>query len=147
MQETKQKVTLTAASIWRVLSAFAFSFILFSCTGKQADQQQSTATLKALSENRPTEIKNSVPEKVYEVLEYIRKNNKAPEGYVGGRKFGNFEKRLPINNAKGKKLQYQEWDVNPKVEGRSRGKERLVTSNDHTAWYTKDHYESFIEVE
>ena len=87
-----------------------------------------------------------IPAKVLMVLGYIRTYHRAPDGYEGGRKFGNFEKLLPINDPTGKKMKYQEWDVNPKVQGKNRGKERLVTSDSDQAWYTPDHYDSFIEI-
>lgn len=88
---------------------------------------------------------SQVPEKVYEVLKYIDKNNKVPDGYVGGRHFGNFEGLLPDKNNQ-KKIKYREWDVNPKVQGKNRGVERLVTGDDSSAYYTGDHYESFIKI-
>ena len=90
--------------------------------------------------------KSKVPPKVYKVLDYVRAYGKAPEGYVGGRKFGNYEKRLPITGPGGRPMKYQEWDVNPKKPGKNRGPERLVTSADRRAWYTGDHYESFTEI-
>jgi len=93
-----------------------------------------------------TSKQERIPPKALEVLAYIRKHNRAPEGYVGGRKFGNFEKLLPQKNKAGQPIQYREWDVNPKQEGRNRGAERLVTSSDSRAWYTRDHYNSFVEV-
>ncbi len=83
----------------------------------------------------------AVPQRVLDVLEYIKKNNKAPEGYVGGRTFENRENRLPRNTT------YQEWDVRPKVKGKNRGPERLITSKDKHAYYTKDHYRSFTKIE
>ncbi|GAA4456561.1 hypothetical protein GCM10023189_26020 [Nibrella saemangeumensis] len=88
----------------------------------------------------------NIPAKVYEVLRYVRTNNRAPEGYVGGRRFGNFENHLPRLDVSGRRINYQEWDVNPKREGRNRGAERLVTGSDGRAWYTRDHYNSFVEV-
>jgi len=93
-----------------------------------------------------TSKQEGIPPKALEVLAYIRKHNRAPEGYVGGRKFGNFEKLLPQKTKVGQPIQYREWDVNPKQEGRNRGAERLVTSSDSRAWYTRDHYNSFVEV-
>ena len=93
-----------------------------------------------------TSRQENIPPKVFEVLDYIRKNNRAPEGYVGGRRFGNFEKLLPEKTKGGKPIQYREWDVNPRQEGRNRGSERLVTGSDDRAWYTRDHYNSFVEV-
>lgn len=88
-----------------------------------------------------------IPAKVYKVFEYIDTHGKAPEGYVGGRHFGNYEKLLPENNKiTQKKISYREWDVNPKKQGKSRGAERLVTGNDKSAYYTKDHYQSFTQI-
>lgn len=88
-----------------------------------------------------------VPAKIYEVLEHIDRYNRAPEGYEGGRRFGNYEKRLPVSDpASGKKISYREWDVNPKIPGKNRGAERLVTGNDKSAYYTRDHYETFVRV-
>ncbi|MFB9292215.1 ribonuclease domain-containing protein [Persicitalea jodogahamensis] len=93
-----------------------------------------------------TSKQETIPPKVFEVLDYIRKNNRAPEGYVGGRRFGNFEKLLPQKTPAGKPIQYREWDVNPRQEGQNRGSERLVTGSDERAWFTRDHYNSFVEV-
>ena len=91
-------------------------------------------------------LPRGVPEKVATVLRYIDKHRKAPEGYVGGRTFGNFEKLLPQKDRRGRKVRYQEWDVNRKVPGKNRGAERLVTGSDGSAYYTRDHYKSFIKI-
>ncbi|MDZ7880360.1 MAG: ribonuclease domain-containing protein [Saprospiraceae bacterium] len=87
-----------------------------------------------------------IPAKVYRVLEYVRQNNAPMNGYVGGRNFGNFERRLPTKDNNGRRMKYQEWDVNPKKRGKNRGVERLVTAVNGQAWYTNDHYATFIEV-
>lgn len=87
-----------------------------------------------------------IPEKVYTILKYVRKYDRAPEGFVGGRKFGNFEKRLPLKDQNLKPMRYREWDVNQKKKGRNRGAERLITSENSRAWYTRDHYETFVEI-
>jgi guanyl-specific ribonuclease Sa len=87
-----------------------------------------------------------VPPKVYKVLKYVRENGEAPEGYVGGRVFQNRERRLPLKDAQGNKIRYQEWDVNPKKSGRNRGTQRLVTGSDGRSWYTDDHYATFKEI-
>lgn len=89
---------------------------------------------------------SSIPQKVNEVLKYIRENNAAPDGYVGGRKFGNYENLLPKKDNNGRRINYQEWDVNPKKEGRNRGAERLITGSDGKAYFTKNHYKSFVEI-
>ncbi|MBO0950208.1 ribonuclease domain-containing protein [Fibrella forsythiae] len=88
----------------------------------------------------------SIPQKVYDVLTYVRANKRAMDGYVGGRRFGNYENHLPRSDTDGKSIQYQEWDVNPKIQGKNRGTERLITGSDGRAWYTTDHYNTFTEV-
>ncbi|MHC3004485.1 guanyl-specific ribonuclease [Gordonia sp. GN26] len=65
-------------------------------------------------------------------------------GTKGGITFRNNERRLPVTDAGGRRVAYREWDVNPKEPGRSRDAERIVTGSDGTAWYTADHYRSFI---
>ena len=97
------------------------------------------------NQNNTDKIKSNgdIPSKVYEVLSHIKSNGKPLDGYVGGRKFGNYEKLLPKEDEEGRKIQYQEWDVNPKIEGKNRGTERIVTGSDGKAYYTNDHYRSF----
>ncbi len=99
---------------------------LNSYSKNNVEQQQSTESIS----------NSDIPNKVLEVLKYIRANNKAPDGYVGGRVFQNREGQLPAGE------KYQEWDVNLKVQGQNRGVERMVTSN-KKAYYTNDHYRSF----
>jgi ribonuclease T1 len=92
------------------------------------------------------EPSNAVPQKALDVLQYIKQNGKAMPGYVGGRVFSNREKLLPQTDDNGNNMQYNEWDVNPKVEGQNRGTQRLVTSRSGRAWYTGNHYKSFTEI-
>ena len=89
------------------------------------------------------EKNDNVPDYVIEILNYIRTNNKAPANYFGGRRFYNREKRLPGLDAQDKMIYYQEWDVHEKKAGKNRGPERLITSADK-AYYTRDHYKTFI---
>ena len=79
-----------------------------------------------------------VPEKAREVLAEIQKRNGEPlPGYVGGRVFGNRERRLPHGD-------YREYDVNPKRPGKNRGTERIVIEQrTGKAYYSRDHYETF----
>ena len=88
---------------------------------------------------------DSIPVPARETLAYIRLHGYVPPGYVGGRTFGNYEGLLPRYDARRKRIEYREWDVRPKAEGRSRGAERLVTGSDGRAWYSGDHYRTFIE--
>lgn len=91
-----------------------------------------------------------IPRAARETLDYVRAHGQAPPGQVGGRRFGNYggggEQKLPVNDAQGHHVSYQEWDIYPKVPGRNRGPERLVTGSDGRAWYTADHYCSFTEL-
>ena len=94
----------------------------------------------------PNAATDNIPPKVYKVLKYIKEHGEAPNGYVGGRVFQNRERHLQIKDSNNQKIKYQEWDVNPKKNGKNRGTERLITGSDNKAWYTNDHYQTFIEV-
>jgi guanyl-specific ribonuclease Sa len=105
----------------------------------------------AAEQDKPPEksdikLPKGVPEKVGKVLKYVDEHDKPPAGYEGGRTFGNFEKLLPQTDDSDKKIRYREWDVNPHRPGVNRGPERLVTGSDGSAYYTKDHYKSFIKI-
>jgi ribonuclease T1 len=88
----------------------------------------------------------AVPAKVFTVLQYIKANNHAMDGYVGGRVFTNREGNLPKDDAQGNSIDYQEWDVNEKIQGQNRGTERICTGSDGRSWYTNDHYRTFTEI-
>ncbi|MCM2249979.1 MAG: hypothetical protein NDI58_05365 [Geothrix sp.] len=101
------------------------------------------AAPQALAEVAP---KDPVPVHARTTLAYIQQHRYAPPGHLGGRVFGNYEGLLPRYNDRRKRIEYREWDVHPRAEGRTRGAERLVTGSDGRAWYTPDHYRTFIEV-
>jgi guanyl-specific ribonuclease Sa len=78
-----------------------------------------------------------VPKKAYQVLEIVKQTGQAPEGYVGGRVFQNREHRLPADG------DYREFDVDP--HDGNRNAERIIIEWDtKKAWYTGDHYQTFI---
>lgn len=130
-------------------------------TSKQDKPSESSQTVMG-EQNEPTKNKkgnrlkddrtppnastDNIPAKVYKLLKYVNENNEAPAGYVGGRVFQNREQHLQARDENNKKIRYQEWDVNPKKKGKNRGTERLITGSDGRAWYTNDHYATFIEV-
>lgn len=130
------------------------SWLLSACGTQQHDSPASQLRTESVAPGRQLREQvrpdrsttRAVPPKVYDVLAYVRTNGRAMPGYVGGRRFGNYENHLPRSDTDGRPIRYQEWDVNPKVKGRNRGAERLVTGSDGRAWYTRDHYNSFIEV-
>ena len=122
--------------------------IFVSGPAQNANTSVSPATQeqKKSSENTIPNDNIVIPQKVYDVLKYIRENHHAMDGYVGGRVFTNREKIVPSVDANGNEIQYQEWDVNPKVQGQNRGTERILTGSDGRAWYTNDHYQTFTEI-
>ena len=95
-------------------------------------------------------LPRGVPAKVATVLMYVDQHERAPDGYEGGRTFHNYgshgDESLPRRDARGRAIRYREWDVNPKVPGKNRGPQRLVTGSDGSAYYTSDHYRSFIKI-
>lgn len=95
---------------------------------------------------QPENGNDSIPSYVYEVFHYIQLYQKPPIGYVGGRSFQNRERLLPLHTNSRIKILYKEWDVHPKIQGKNRGAERLITGSDSSAYYTKDHYQSFISL-
>lgn len=101
---------------------------------------------KAAAPPPPKVAPKGIPDKALKVLEHVDRTGDAPDGFEGGRTFGNFERRLPQTDARGGRVRYREWDVNPLRPGVNRGAERLVTGSDGTAWYTSDHYESFTKI-
>lgn len=100
------------------------------------------AVVYYVTKNYPKREKTTfVPDKAKDVIEKIKNNNgKPPQGYSGGRKFKNHEKTLPEGP------EYKEYDVNPFNKGYERDPERVVIGSDGSAWYTADHYVTFLPV-
>lgn len=91
-----------------------------------------------------------VPDRAYQTLVEIDAGRwpdsaNAP-GTHGGETYLNRNRQLPVKDAAGKTVTYQEWDVNPKRRGQSRDAERIVTGSDGSAWYTGDHYDTFTRM-
>lgn len=97
-------------------------------------------TREATSTNNSNTANVTVPAYVVEVFNYVITNKKAPNGFVGGRRFENRESQLPAGES------YQEWDVKPKVQGQNRGAERLITNSKNDGYYTSDHYKTFTKL-
>ena len=137
----------------RLLARIILLAVLFGVVWFVRHRQQQVAVPPVTgqitqSDNRPaTGSQQAAPPYVLEVLRYVRTNGTAPDGYVGGREFQNREKRLPAQTPAGERIRYSEWDVHPKVKGQNRGPERLVTGSDRSAWYTADHYKSFLFID
>ncbi len=84
-------------------------------------------------------LRDTVPSAARETLKAIEERHGEPlPGYVGGRTFQNRERVLPRGY-------YREYDVHPKMAGKNRGAERIVIDQrSGKAYYTADHYRSFI---
>lgn len=130
-----------------ILLAVLFGIVWFVRSRQQAAIEPAGAGTPQTNQPSQAPQTQSAPAYALKVLQYIRQNGQAPDGYVGGREFQNREKRLPQKAPDGKKIRYSEWDVHPKTAGKDRGPERLVTGSDHSAWYTKDHYKSFLKID
>jgi guanyl-specific ribonuclease Sa len=103
-------------------------------------QELATApTIGHPSRSNTEAIEEIAPKKAYDLLEQLQQRRGEPlPGYVGGREFQNRERRLP-------KGRYREYDVNPKIRGRSRDAERLVIEQKTgRAYYSGDHYRTFV---
>ena len=139
-----------------MLMALLFAWLQVGCSPSQVGeappsaQQISEDELPAARHKSGAtahpDLPAGVPAKVATVLHHIDTNHKAPPGFEGGRTFHNEEKRLPQKDKGGNAISYQEWDVNPKVQGANRGAERLVTGSDGSAYYTSDHYRTFTKI-
>ena len=84
-------------------------------------------------------VRDTIPPVARETLKAIEARHGEPlPGYVGGRNFQNRERVLPRGR-------YREYDVHPKVPGKNRGAERIVINQaSGKAYYTADHYRSFV---
>ncbi len=87
-----------------------------------------------------------VPANATDTLQVVRQTGQAPAGFVGGDPYHNRGPGyLPPMTADGAPISYQEWDVNPFTSRDARGLERIVTGSDGAAYYTSNHYTSFVQ--
>jgi guanyl-specific ribonuclease Sa len=86
------------------------------------------------------------PEHVQRVLDRVDAKGAALPGYKGNKIFRDDANLLPKTSRSGEPVTYREWDVRPKVPGKDRGGERLVTGSDGSAYYTKGHYKDFFVI-
>ncbi|MFW0119347.1 ribonuclease domain-containing protein, partial [Rothia sp. P5764] len=85
-----------------------------------------------------------VEAKAHQVLDTIDQKGVAPSGFKGGKIWENNGKGAVLPSGKNEPISYREWDVDPKVKGIPRTADRLVTGSDGSAYYTTNHYKSFI---
>ena len=110
---------------------------LFVLYVKLATLSPVTAPNPAAVSSPSSDVSASVPAKALQVLQIVRSTGQPPEGYVGGRVFENREGHLPASG------DYREFDVDP--HNGNRNAERIIVEwNTKKAWYTADHYQTFI---
>jgi ribonuclease T1 len=134
-----------------LVAAFAMDCTHNTSSNTSIANRKDTIPVKKSSEiNKKPELEKSgqadIPDYVMNVLNHVLKYQEAPPEYTGGRIFQNREKRLRMTDNSGTRIKYQEWDVHPKIKGKNRGAERLITGSDHSAYYTRDHYQTFIKI-
>ncbi len=107
--------------------------------GPQQPQPAPDASVRARPEAKQREVSGTIPSAARETLKAIEARHGDPlPGYVGGRNFQNRERVLPRGR-------YREYDVHPKMPGKNRGAERIVINQANgKAYYTADHYRSFV---
>ena len=93
--------------------------------------------------------KAQVPQDAKETYDYVSKHNGATKpGYRGGRHYANDGRSgsaiLPSEYAP-----FREYDIHPYTPGVNRGPERIVVGagNGGAAWYTPNHYKTFMRLE
>lgn len=126
-----------------------------------AARTQARTTLDQLRASRQSRQRSStalgsgtvspgVPLKARQTLQHIEKTGQPPPGFQGGRQFMNDGRGrgqvLPRADARGNPITYREYDVNPYRRGVNRGAERLVRGSDGSAYYTADHYKTFVKI-
>lgn len=116
-----------------------------------SDTANKTASQSVSSTQLTTTVPSRVvPSRVLVTLNLIDQGKwpaaAAAPGTRGGDPWYNLEKKLPVYDKNGKKLHYQEWDINPKKKRRHRDAERIITSDQGDAWYTLDHYRTYKRI-
>jgi ribonuclease T1 len=141
-----RRVTICLSLLF-ACSVFSVQWCYDGPSGSRAFADGSSAsTIEAPPRTTPDEasrsqqaLERSAPGKAYALLESLKQRHGEPlPGYVGGRLFHNREHRLPTGR-------YKEYDVNRRIAGRSRDAERIVIEqNTGKAYYTDDHYRTFL---
>jgi ribonuclease T1 len=124
------------------------STVRSSAASTRSSAQSSTRSTG--SSSRPVGVPAGVPAKVLAVLRVVDDTGQPPQGFVGGRQFMNDGRGgttgLPRRAVDGSPVEYQEYDVNPRRSGVNRGPQRLVVGDDGSAYYTSDHYVTWVRI-
>jgi ribonuclease T1 len=114
------------------------ALLVVSCNKEEPNGREALPGSGSSERSWHLQAREEIPLKAVQVYEHVLLTGRAPDGYVGGRRFENREQRLPQAG------RYREYDVNPKVAGLNRGPERIVVDlRSRTGWYSPDHYRTF----
>ena len=67
-------------------------------------------------------------------------------GTKAGSVYKNRDGKLPQNTFSGEPITYREFDINNKIPGQERDKERFVIGSNGSKYYTDDHYTTFKRI-
>ena len=117
---------------YHVLAGTTWTTVHNSCTPKPGSQY-----------DQPI---GPVQEDAWKTIDHVDQKGTPLPGHKGGRPWMNSNNQLPSADRAGNPISYREYDVSPNVKGTPRDAKRVVMGDDGSAYYTTDHYESFIEV-
>ena len=140
-------LSLLAALVWNTGLGHAIDAPAEPLTAQALETDRATESPPASSidgisgttQVPPSPGLKQIPAKAHAILRAIQDRGGDPlPGYVGGRAFQNRERRLPSG-------EYREYDVDPRRPGKNRGGERIVIERQTgKAYYTRDHYRTFV---
>jgi hypothetical protein len=89
---------------------------------------------------------DNIPRAAYTTLLYYQLHKQAPPSFHAMKKFYPQKSGLPVTDQNGRGIAYVESDIFPLIPEVNRGNHRLIIGDNGLAYYTYDHYETFIEI-
>ncbi|PPI51917.1 hypothetical protein C5D35_10880 [Rathayibacter toxicus] len=91
-----------------------------------------------------------IPERPTTLLERLDTTGEKFPNIRGGQTYKNKPWKdctlLPQSTPAGTGISYKEYDINLRIPGKDRDMERLITGDDGSAYYTNNHYHTFIQI-
>jgi len=82
-------------------------------------------------------------QRAWDTIDRVDTKGSPVQGRKGGSVFVDKYDLLPSHGSEGR-VTYREWDVNDRGADGTRDSERIVTGSDGSAYFTTDHYDSFL---
>ena len=116
-----------------------------SASGQSSGNPNSDSSIpKKNIEDLPKNVRDSY--KKYEESGWKGARKDQSPKTKGGGEFKNIPPKLPQKDSNGRKIDYREFDVNSKISGKPRDRERFIRGSDGRTYYSDDHYETFTEM-